>query len=335
MRIAARPDRGLVLLGVRLRWGRRRQQRDRRPRRSRARSGSGSTAGHAGRDGRLRHHRVQRDPSERRRRLRAPAVGRPRGAAHHRRCRAATAPTWSSWATPRPRRSRPPAPWSTSPTTGTISGVTTWCRAWSSRGPTTASSTPCPTTPGPASSCTATDLLERPGSRCPTTMDEFVETGIALKQANAQRPELLRHLLPRAQLARRPVVHLGGRRRHRRPGRRRVGRASSTPTSRSPGSRSVQRIMTEANGAPADGDEAQDFTAFCNNEVGHADGPRLEGRPDHRSDEAARRWRPTSACSPCPAPRRGDRPRLPRWLEHRRLGQQRATPTWPATWSRS
>ncbi len=39
------------------------------------------------------------------------------------------------------------------------------------------------------------------------------------------------------------------------------------------GLENVKRIMDEASGAPKDGDEAQDYVAFCNNQVGMLMGP--------------------------------------------------------------
>ena len=79
-----------------------------------------------------------------------------------------------------------------------------------------------------------TDLFEAAGVEIPTTIEEMIAASATLIEANARRAQLLRVLPPRPQLARRPVVHLGCRRRHRRPGGRPVGRARCRARSRSP-----------------------------------------------------------------------------------------------------
>ena len=43
-----------------------------------------------------------------------------------------------------------------------------------------------------------------------------------------------------------------------------------------------KQLFDEANGAPADGDDANDYIAFCNGEVGMMPAPGLEARPDHQ-----------------------------------------------------
>ena len=85
----------------------------------------------------------------------------------------------------RRRRSRPPVPWSTSRTPVAASAVTTCSRASWSPAPTTASSSGVPYYAGARIVVYRTDLLAAAGLEVPTTLDEFVEAGIALQAANA------------------------------------------------------------------------------------------------------------------------------------------------------
>ena len=48
------------------------------------------------------------------------------------------------------------------------------------------------------------------------------------------------------------------------------------------GLETVQDIMLNANEAPADTDDRNDYLDFCNGEVGMLMGPGMEDRPDHR-----------------------------------------------------
>ena len=68
------------------------------------------------------------------------------------------------------------------------------------------------------------DLFEKSGIEVPTTLEEFLAAGTKLKADNADDAELLGHLPARQELVRDAVVPVGGRRRHRHQGRRRVGR---------------------------------------------------------------------------------------------------------------
>ena len=84
--------------------------------------------------------------------------------------------------------------------------------------------------------------------------------------------------------------------------------------------RRVKKIMDRGvSGAPKDGDEAKDYIAFCNGEVGMMHGPGLEARPDH---QRGRRL-----------PRHGGQHRRLRTARHRRRhdGARRSSVarTWP------
>jgi N,N'-diacetylchitobiose transport system substrate-binding protein len=117
-----------------------------------------------------------------------------------------------------------------------------------------------------------TDLLEAAGLEVPTTIEEFVETGIALKQANAATPNFSGIYLPgRNWHATLSFIWDAGGDIAVQDGDEWVGQLSSDESVE--GLETVQRIMTEANAAPADSDDANDFIAFCNGEVGMLMGP--------------------------------------------------------------
>lgn len=117
-----------------------------------------------------------------------------------------------------------------------------------------------------------TDLFEAAGLEVPTTIQEFVDAGVALKAANAATPNF-------------SGIYFPGRNWHGtlsfiwdaggdiavQEGDEWVGQLSSPESVE--GLETVQRIMTEANAAPADADDANDFIAFCNGEVGMMLGP--------------------------------------------------------------
>lgn len=117
-----------------------------------------------------------------------------------------------------------------------------------------------------------TDLLEGAGLGVPTTLDEFVETGIAMRQANADNPNFSGIFFPgRNWHAMLSFVWDAGGDIAVQEGDAWVGALTSEESVA--GLTTVQRIMTEANAAPADGDDSQDFVAFCNDEVGMLMGP--------------------------------------------------------------
>jgi N,N'-diacetylchitobiose transport system substrate-binding protein len=117
-----------------------------------------------------------------------------------------------------------------------------------------------------------TDLLEAAGLEVPTTLDEFVETGIALKQANAATPNFSGIYFPgRNWHGMLSFIWEAGGDIATEDGDEWVGELASPESVE--GLTTVQRIMTEANAAPADADDANDFIAFCNGEVGMLMGP--------------------------------------------------------------
>jgi N,N'-diacetylchitobiose transport system substrate-binding protein len=117
-----------------------------------------------------------------------------------------------------------------------------------------------------------TDLFEAAGLEVPTTIQEFVEAGVALRQANASTPNFSGIFFPgRNWHAMLSFVWDAGGDLAVQEGDEWVGELDS-PSSLA-GLQTVQRIMTEANAAPADGDDSQDYVAFCNGEVGMLMGP--------------------------------------------------------------
>jgi N,N'-diacetylchitobiose transport system substrate-binding protein len=116
------------------------------------------------------------------------------------------------------------------------------------------------------------DLMEAAGITIPTTIEEFVQAGIALKAANASTPNFSGIYFPgRNWHATLSFIWEAGGDIAVKEGDEWEGRLS-TPESVE-GLEVVQRIMTEANGAPPDSDDANDYLAFCNNEVGMLLGP--------------------------------------------------------------
>jgi N,N'-diacetylchitobiose transport system substrate-binding protein len=117
-----------------------------------------------------------------------------------------------------------------------------------------------------------TDLLQAAGLEVPTTLDEFVETGIALKQANAATPNFSGIYFPgRNWHGMLSFIWESGGDIATQDGDAWAGELASPESIE--GLTTVQRIMTEANAAPADSDDANDFIAFCNGEVGMLMGP--------------------------------------------------------------
>jgi N,N'-diacetylchitobiose transport system substrate-binding protein len=116
------------------------------------------------------------------------------------------------------------------------------------------------------------DLLAAAGLEVPTTLDEFVQAGIALKQANADVPNFSGIFFPgKYWFAALPFIWNAGGDIAVQDGGEWVG-ALSSPESMA-GLETVKQIMDEASGAPKDGDESKDYIAFCNGEVGMLMGP--------------------------------------------------------------
>ena len=117
-----------------------------------------------------------------------------------------------------------------------------------------------------------TDLFAAAGLEVPTTIEEFVEAGIALRAANAATPNFSGIYFPgRNWHAMLSFVWDAGGDLAVQDGDEWVGELDSPESVE--GLAVVQRIMTEANAAPADGDDANDYIAFCNGEVGMLMGP--------------------------------------------------------------
>jgi N,N'-diacetylchitobiose transport system substrate-binding protein len=116
------------------------------------------------------------------------------------------------------------------------------------------------------------DLFEKAGLSIPTTMQEFVEAGKALKADNADVPNFSGIYFPgrnwQATLS--FIWDAGGDIAINEDGEW-VGELSS-PASVA-GLQTVQDIMQNANAAPADTDDAEDYLDFCNGEVGMLMGP--------------------------------------------------------------
>jgi N,N'-diacetylchitobiose transport system substrate-binding protein len=116
------------------------------------------------------------------------------------------------------------------------------------------------------------DLFEKAGLSIPTTMQEFVEAGKALKADNADVPNFSGIYFPgrnwQATLS--FIWDAGGDIAINEDGEW-VGELSS-PESVA-GLQTVQDIMQNANAAPADTDDAEDYLDFCNGEVGMLMGP--------------------------------------------------------------
>jgi N,N'-diacetylchitobiose transport system substrate-binding protein len=116
------------------------------------------------------------------------------------------------------------------------------------------------------------DLFEEAGIDVPTTLDEFLAAGVALKEANASTPNFSGIYLPGknwyAVLS--YLWDKGGDIAVQEDGEW-VGQLDS-PESIA-GLEYFKQVFDEANAAPADSDDAQDFTAFCNGEVGMMQAP--------------------------------------------------------------
>jgi N,N'-diacetylchitobiose transport system substrate-binding protein len=129
-----------------------------------------------------------------------------------------------------------------------------------------------------------TDLLAAAGLEVPTTIEEFVEAGIALRAANAATPNFSGIYFPgRNWHGMLSFVWDAGGDLAVQEGEEWVGELDSPESVE--GLATVQRIMTEANAAPADGDDSQDYVAFCNGEVGMLMGPG---------------WKPGQIAAECP-----------------------------------
>ncbi|MGH9247471.1 MAG: extracellular solute-binding protein [Acidimicrobiales bacterium] len=117
-----------------------------------------------------------------------------------------------------------------------------------------------------------TDLFEAAGLSVPTSMDEFIQAGITLKQANASVPNFSGIYLPgRNWHAALTFLWEAGGDIAAQEGDEWVGQLASDESVE--GLETVRRIITEASGAPVDADDSQDNVAFCNGEVGMMPAP--------------------------------------------------------------
>ena len=111
------------------------------------------------------------------------------------------------------------------------------------------------------------DLFEKAGLEVPTTMDEFVDTAIALKAANPKPANFSGFWFP-GQDWRNGAAFIwnAGGDLAVQDGDAWVGNLAA-PESVA-GLETVQQLFEEASGAPKDGNEADPQTPFCNNEIG-------------------------------------------------------------------
>jgi ABC-type glycerol-3-phosphate transport system substrate-binding protein len=120
------------------------------------------------------------------------------------------------------------------------------------------------------------DLFEAAGIEVPTTLDEMLAAGTALKEANADVPNFSGIYLPGrnwyAVLS--FIWEHGGDIATLEDGKW-VGQLDS-PESIA-GLEYFKQVFDQANAAPADGDDANDYIAFCNGEVGMMPAPGWKG----------------------------------------------------------
>jgi N,N'-diacetylchitobiose transport system substrate-binding protein len=116
------------------------------------------------------------------------------------------------------------------------------------------------------------DLFEKAGVEVPTTLDEFLAAGVALKEDNADVPNFSGIYLPgRNWYAVLSFLWEFGGDIATKDGDAWVGQLDSPESIQ--GLEFFKRVFDEANAAPADGDDANDYIAFCNGEVGMMQAP--------------------------------------------------------------
>jgi N,N'-diacetylchitobiose transport system substrate-binding protein len=116
------------------------------------------------------------------------------------------------------------------------------------------------------------DLFEKAGLSVPTTMDEFVRTAVDLKKANPEPASFSGFWFP-GQDWRNGVAFVwdaGGELAVEEDGEWTGGLSSPESIA---GLETVQTLMTEASGAPKDGNEADPQTPFCAGEIGMMSAP--------------------------------------------------------------
>ncbi len=120
------------------------------------------------------------------------------------------------------------------------------------------------------------DLLAKAKIEVPTTTQEFVDAGIKLKAENSKTKNFSGIYLPgKYWYAALPFIWDNGGDIASKEGDKWVGKLSS-PESIA-GLTTVKTIMDQASGAPKDSDEAKDYLAFCEGQVGMLMGPGWKG----------------------------------------------------------
>jgi len=116
------------------------------------------------------------------------------------------------------------------------------------------------------------DLFEAAGIEVPTTLDEFLAAGVALTEANADVPNFSGIYLPgRNWYAVLSFIWENGGDIASKDGDAWVGELDSAGSIA--GLEYFKELFDTANSAPADGDDANDYIAFCNGEVGMMPAP--------------------------------------------------------------
>jgi N,N'-diacetylchitobiose transport system substrate-binding protein len=116
------------------------------------------------------------------------------------------------------------------------------------------------------------DLLAKSKIEIPTTTQEFVDAGIKLKADNAKTKNFSGIYLPgKYWYAALPFIWDAGGDIAKQEGGKWVA-SLDTPESQA-GLTTVKTIMDQASGAPKDSDEAKDYVAFCDGQVGMLMGP--------------------------------------------------------------
>jgi N,N'-diacetylchitobiose transport system substrate-binding protein len=116
------------------------------------------------------------------------------------------------------------------------------------------------------------DLFEAAGVEVPTTLEEFLAAGVALKEANADVPNFSGIYLPGQNwYAVLSYIWENGGDIATKDGDAWVGQLDSAGSIA--GLEYFKEVFDTANSAPADGDDANDFIAFCAGEVGMMPAP--------------------------------------------------------------
>jgi ABC-type glycerol-3-phosphate transport system substrate-binding protein len=116
------------------------------------------------------------------------------------------------------------------------------------------------------------DLFEKSGIEVPTTLEEFLAAGKQLKADNAATPNFSGIYLPgKNWYAMLSYLWEAGGDIATKDGDQWVGQLDSADSVK--GLEFFKQVFDEANGAPADSDDANDYIAFCNGEVGMMPAP--------------------------------------------------------------